>query len=114
MQSVIGRKWNSYRCYDWGWRSVDCGWSNVHSNGFMKFRGCIRRVDISEEVYAKVIAMKTPDASLMSLVVSTMNGNILQFTTSGSWSTMNASPNLGNLEAVYSPHHLSFFYGSGT
>ena len=80
----------------------------------MKCRGCIRRVDISEEVYAKVIAMKTPDASLMSLVVSTMNGNILQFSTSGSWSTMNASPNPGNLEAVYSPHHLSFFYGSGT
>ena len=71
-------------------------------------------MDISEEVYAKVLAMKTPDASLISLVVSTMNGNTLQFSTSGVWSTMNATPNPGNLEAVYSPHHLSFYYGSGT
>ena len=79
----------------------------------MNSRGCVRRIDISEEVYAKVIAMKSPDVSLISLVVSTMNGNILQFSTSGSWSTVNATPNSGNLEAVYSPHHLFFFYGSG-
>ena len=74
----------------------------------MDCRGCVRRIDISEEVYAKVVTMRDPDTDLIDLIVATMNGNVLQFSTGGKWVNGSGERNDGgNMEGIYVPHYLS-------
>ena len=68
----------------------------------------MRRIDISEEVYAKVVTMRDPDTDLINLIVATMNGNVLQFSTGGKWVNGSGERNDGgNMDGIYVPHYLS-------
>ncbi|KAK8817737.1 hypothetical protein WA538_004454 [Blastocystis sp. DL] len=77
--------------------------------------GCVRRIDISEEVYAKVVAMRDPDTDLIDLIVATMNGNVFQFSTGGKWVDGSGERNDGgNMEGIYVPHYLSMTLNTDT
>ena len=77
-------------------------------------RGCVRRVDINEEIYARVLAMKMPDNDLISLVVATMNGNLIQFITGAPWSSEKVHQNMGgNMDSIYLPDYMNMYFGTG-
>ena len=90
----------------------------------MTLSGCVRRIDVGEELLTRVLASKDMESDLLvavsewdedkALIVSTMNGNLLQFTTSGKWSQVNRFNNRGyNSDAIYPPHFITLTFGSG-
>ena len=113
--SVQGRRSRSYCSSDRRWGIADCGRENVYFAIKMHCRGCVRRIDISEEVYAKVVAMRDPDTDLIDLIVATMNGNVFQFSTGGKWVDGSGERNDGgNMEGIYVPHYLSMTLNTDT
>lgn len=59
--------------------------------------------------------MRNPDTDLIDLIVATMNGNVLQFSTGGKWVDGSGERNDGgNMEGIYVPHYLSMTLSTDT